>query len=106
MSYPYSFCDAKRYEFMSLVHGPMIVDEYEKKFNELAKYALAFVVDEVDKCTQFEDGLLIEIIASVMVSSNWLDFSKLVEATMRIKRCLAEVESAKGERRCGGQSGQ
>ena len=48
--YPRSFCDAKRNEFMSLVQGDVTIVEYEKKFTELAKYALSFVIDEIDKC--------------------------------------------------------
>ena len=31
--------------------------EYEKKFTELARYALALVTEEVDKCKRFEEGL-------------------------------------------------
>ena len=38
------FYEAKSNEFMSLVQGNMSVAEYEKKFTELAKYVLAFVV--------------------------------------------------------------
>lgn len=42
--YPHVFYEAKSNEFMSLVQGNMSVAEYEKKFTELAKYVLAFVV--------------------------------------------------------------
>ena len=55
--YPHCFCDAKRKKFMSLVQGEMIVTEYEKKFTELAKYALAFVIIEIDKCKRYKDEL-------------------------------------------------
>lgn len=34
---------------MRLVQGNMTVAEYEKKFTELAKYALALIAEEVDK---------------------------------------------------------
>ena len=31
--------------------------EYDKRFTELAKYALDFVTNEVDKCKRFKKGL-------------------------------------------------
>ena len=43
---------------MNLVQEDMTIAEYEKKFNELAKYAIAFVIDETDKCNRFEDSNL------------------------------------------------
>lgn len=46
--YRHSFCDMKRKEFMSLVHGSMSVTKYEKIFIKLAKYIVAFVIDEVN----------------------------------------------------------
>ena len=42
--YHRSFCDTKRDVFMSLVQGYMTVVKYEKKFTELAKYALAIAI--------------------------------------------------------------
>lgn len=55
--YPRSFCDAKRKEFMNLVQGDMTDAKYEKRFTELVKYALAFVIDEADKFKWFEEAL-------------------------------------------------
>lgn len=46
---------------MRLIQEDMIVVEYEKKFTELAKYVLAFVIDEADKCKCFKDRIKIEI---------------------------------------------
>ena len=86
--YPHSFCDAKRNKLMNLVKGELTVAGYEKQFTELAKYALAFVVDETDKCKRFEEGLQTEIIALVTTSMDLFHFSKLVEAAMRVERCM------------------
>lgn len=80
--YPCSFCDEKRKKFMSLLQGDMTVVEYEKIFTELAKYTVDFVIDEVDKCKQFGEGLRIEIRAPITASINWSDFSKLVDVAM------------------------
>ncbi|KAA0062038.1 hypothetical protein E6C27_scaffold89G003760 [Cucumis melo var. makuwa] len=73
---------------MNLVKGELTVAGYEKQFTELAKYALAFVVDETDKCKRFEEGLQTEIIALVTTSMDLFHFSKLVEAAMRVERCM------------------
>ncbi|TYK18952.1 Retrotransposon gag protein [Cucumis melo var. makuwa] len=35
----------------------MAIAEYEKKFRELGKYAISFIMDEEDKCKHFEEGL-------------------------------------------------
>lgn len=67
--YPRLFCDSKRNEFMSLVKSSMIVDEYEKKFNEFTKYVQALVIDVVDTCKHFEDGLRIEIMSPMTTTS-------------------------------------
>ena len=68
--YPLSFCDAKRNGFVNLVQGDTTIVEYEKNFTKLAKYALAFVMDEADKCKHFEDGLRTEIRALVTTNMN------------------------------------
>lgn len=41
---------------MNLIQGDMSIDEYEKSFIKQAKYALAFVLDEADKCKRFGEG--------------------------------------------------
>lgn len=80
--YPRSFCDAKRDKFMNFVQGNLIVAKYEKRFTELTKYALAFVIDETGKCKNFEHKLKAKIMTSVTANMDWLDFAKLFEATM------------------------
>ena len=35
----------------------MTITEYEKKFTELVKYVITFVLDETGKCKRFEEGL-------------------------------------------------
>ena len=90
--YPKSFCDEKRKEFLNLVQGGMTVAEYEKKFTELAKYALALIAEEADKCKRFEDGLRSEIRTPVTASTEWTDFAKLVEAALRVEKSIAGVE--------------
>lgn len=72
--YPRSFYDVKRKEFISLVQGNMTIAEYEKQFIELTKYALAFIVEEADKCKRFEESLRTETKAPVTTSMIGLTF--------------------------------
>lgn len=62
----------------------------KKEYTKLSKYATTIVVDEADRCKRFEKGLPEEIRTLVIASAEWTDFSKLVEAAMRIERSLAK----------------
>lgn len=61
----------------------------------LAKYALIFVIEETDKCKRFEEGLQTKIRASVMTNMDWFDLSKIVEADLRVKRCMTNDTKSK-----------
>ncbi|TYJ96623.1 Retrovirus-related Pol polyprotein from transposon opus [Cucumis melo var. makuwa] len=88
--YPRSFCDAKRNEFLRLAQGSMTVAEYEKKYTELSKYVTRVIEDEVERCKRFREGLREEIRTPMTVCADWNDFSKLVEAALRVEKCLNE----------------
>jgi len=68
----------------------MTVAEYEKKYTELSKYATTVIADETDQCKRFEEGLREEIRTPVTASVECMDFSRLVEAAMRVERSLME----------------
>ncbi|KAA0042457.1 reverse transcriptase [Cucumis melo var. makuwa] len=87
--YPHFFRDAKRNEFLRLIQGSMTVVEYEKKYTELSKYATRVIEDEVERCKRFEEGLK-EIHTPVTSCADWNDFSKLVEAALRVQKSLNE----------------
>lgn len=89
------FLDEKRREFLRLVQGDETVAEYGKKFMELARYAITFIMNEEDKCMHFEEGLRTSIRALVTACAGSLDFSKLVEAAIRIEKCLVEEDEEK-----------
>lgn len=46
--YPCLFVDVKRKEFLNTKQGDMTIAEYEKKFTELTKYTISFIIDEKD----------------------------------------------------------
>ncbi|KAA0025338.1 uncharacterized protein E5676_scaffold718G00190 [Cucumis melo var. makuwa] len=66
---------------MSLIQGDMTIVEYEKRFTELAKYALALVIDETDKYERFQNGLRTKIRASITACIN---SCKVVNIRIRI----------------------
>ncbi|KAK6160496.1 hypothetical protein DH2020_003877 [Rehmannia glutinosa] len=54
---PLSYREKKRWEFIHLKQGSMTVIEYERKFNQLSRYATSLVSTEYDKARCFEQGL-------------------------------------------------
>ncbi|XP_050941530.1 uncharacterized protein LOC127149710 [Cucumis melo] len=88
--YPRSFRDAKRNEFLRLTKGLMTIAEYEKNYTELSMYATRVIEDEVERCKRFEEGLREEIRTPVTACADWNDFSKLVEAALRVEKSLNE----------------
>ncbi|KAA0054924.1 zf-CCHC domain-containing protein [Cucumis melo var. makuwa] len=71
----------------------MTVAEYEKKYIKLSKYATSVIEDEAERCKRFKEGLRGEICTPVTACVDWNDFSKLVEATLRVDKCLNERKS-------------
>ena len=66
----------------------MTLAEYEKKFTELAKYALAFMGDEVDKCRHFVASLHSEICTPVTTSIVCSDIAQMIEVAMRVEKSI------------------
>lgn len=73
----------------------MAIIEYKKRFIELAKYALVFVTDEVDKCKRFEEGMRTEIRAPVTANMDWSNLSKMVKVAMRVEKCMVDDKKNK-----------
>ena len=80
---------------MSLVQGNMTVTEYEKRFTELATYALTFMVDEGVKYKRFEESLHTKVIAPVITNMDWSDFSKLVEVAIGLRDAWLTIRKIK-----------
>ncbi|KAI5324051.1 hypothetical protein L3X38_033124 [Prunus dulcis] len=60
-------------EFLQLEQGIMTVLEYEKKFNDLSKYCLPLVDDEIKKCQLFTMGLKASI-RDIVISQRLTNF--------------------------------
>lgn len=82
----------------------MTVAEYEKRYTKLAKYAMAIIADEMDRGKRFEEDLRKEICTPVTVSVESTNFSKLVEAAMKVEKSLSEEKTEKETFR-GGKPG-
>lgn len=52
---PIVYRDEKQMEFLSLKQGAMSVADYEVKFTQLSRYAIAVLPTEQDKCRCFEE---------------------------------------------------
>ena len=81
--------DIKRSEFLRLVQGSMSVEEYEKKFLDLSRFAISAVGDERERCKRFEEGLRFEIRTTV-TASRYTEFIEIVEAAKRVEHCISE----------------
>ena len=64
------------------------MDEYEKEFSHLSKYAPELVLTEAFRCRKFEDGLhdSIKIYLAPITSLQIVDFYQLVQAAMKVER--------------------
>lgn len=72
-------------EFMTLVQGSMIIEEYERKFSELLRFAPFTVLNEREKCRCFDWGLR-EDIRTIVIEIECTDFGTLIRVTTRIER--------------------
>uniref|UniRef100_A0A9I9EH97 Retrotransposon gag domain-containing protein n=1 Tax=Cucumis melo TaxID=3656 RepID=A0A9I9EH97_CUCME len=48
--YPSTYCEAKRDEFLGLKQGSLSMDEYERKYTELSRYADVIVASKSERC--------------------------------------------------------
>lgn len=67
--------------------------DYEKKFTELSKYTTTIIASEEDCCKRFEGGLRKEIQTLLTACSKWIEFSKLVETTLKVERSLEDEKA-------------
>ena len=83
-----SYKEAKWKQFLNLRQRNLFVDEYEKEFSHLSKYALEEVLIEAFQCRQFENGLNESIIKKYLApvtSLQQVNFYQLVQAAMKVE---------------------
>ncbi|XP_056173892.1 uncharacterized protein LOC130139923 [Syzygium oleosum] len=89
--------EKKLMEFMRLRQGQMTVNQYEREFARLAKFAPTMVENPRDKARRFQDGLKPDL-RSQIVSHNIKDFGKMYERAQIIERDQQERAAASGSR--------
>ncbi|VVA40893.1 PREDICTED: retrotransposon, partial [Prunus dulcis] len=82
--YPQAYQNVKMEEFLQLEQGIMTILEYEKKFNELSKYCLPLVEDEIKKCQLFIMGLKASI-RDIVISQRLTNFGDVVMSASLIE---------------------
>ena len=74
---PQGLIDQKKKEFCKLSQGLMTVDEYQRKFLELSRYAVDDVCTDNRKQEKFREGLRPDI-KLALIAHDWADFAMLV----------------------------
>lgn len=62
--------------------GDLFVIEYEKKFTELARYAMMLVASKMERCKRFEHGLRPQIRTPITTIVVQCDYAELVGAAL------------------------
>ena len=65
-------------DFLALRQGSTIVVEYERRFDELSRYAMKFTSTEANRANRFEQGL-IPVIREKLVALNIRDYGDIVD---------------------------
>ncbi|KAL3617349.1 hypothetical protein CASFOL_038762 [Castilleja foliolosa] len=82
--FPQSYTDQKESEFLHLKQGSMTVTEYERKFNELSRFASHLVNTDARRSARFQRGLQPDI-ARILASHVDLAYSDVVRRAERIE---------------------
>ena len=81
--------------------GNLTLEEYEKEFSRLSKYAPKLVLTETFRCRQFEDGLKesIKRYLTAMTSLQVVNFYQLMQAAMKIEKLEMKSQERNRERK-------
>jgi len=96
--YPQHIRKAKRLEFNKLEQGDMTVEEYYKKFKELATFVVGEKLSDEDKASQFEEGLHIDIV-EMMKTGEPMTVREVYEEAGHAERILNKRKALTGGKR-------
>ncbi|KAH6788127.1 hypothetical protein C2S52_007679 [Perilla frutescens var. hirtella] len=82
--FPRAYRKQKELELINLRQGSMTVMEYERKFNQLSRYALHLVDTEEKKASNFEYGLRSEIAGILAAQGTIATYSEVVERAQAV----------------------
>ncbi|XP_022860377.1 uncharacterized protein LOC111380932 [Olea europaea var. sylvestris] len=81
--FPQSLRDRREAEFLQLKQGKMLLEDYERKFEELSRYALHLVDIEAKKAKRFELGLRPEI-GGIIASHHTTTYREILQPAQSI----------------------
>ncbi|XP_022861777.1 uncharacterized protein LOC111382134 [Olea europaea var. sylvestris] len=76
--FPQSLRDFKESEFLRLKHGNMSLIDYERKFDQLSRYALHLVDTKIKKTRRFEQGLNPDL-SMILMSNRFTSYREMLE---------------------------
>ncbi|XP_022853763.1 uncharacterized protein LOC111375195 [Olea europaea var. sylvestris] len=89
--FPQSLRDQKEVEFLQLTQGSLPLGEYERKFEQLSRYAPHMVNIELTKAKRFEMGLKPEI-KGIITAQQYTIYAKVVHRAQAISNGLGLEE--------------
>ncbi|KAL3640985.1 hypothetical protein CASFOL_015953 [Castilleja foliolosa] len=85
--FPQSYADQKENEFLHLQQGSMTVTDYERKFNELCRFAPHLVSTDARKSMRFAMGLRPEV-DSILAGQGDLPYAELVKRAEKVEASI------------------
>ncbi|XP_022854137.1 uncharacterized protein LOC111375533 [Olea europaea var. sylvestris] len=82
--FPQALRDRKETKFLQLKQGKMALIDYEKKFEQLSRYATHLVDTEQKKARRFELGRRSEI-GGIMASHEFITYSQVLQRVMQFQ---------------------
>lgn len=83
--------DRMKTDFLALRHGNMTVAEYEKRFDELSRYATEFISTEASRAKRFEQGLR-PVIREKLVALKIREYGDLVDRAVIVERDMEDTQ--------------
>ncbi|KAL3645406.1 hypothetical protein CASFOL_010586 [Castilleja foliolosa] len=89
--YPQSYADQKESEFLHLKQGGMSVTDYERKFNELSRFAPHLVSTDAKKSTRFKKSLRPNL-GGILAAQGTLPYTELVKRAEDVEATIGGFE--------------
>ncbi|XP_022881080.1 uncharacterized protein LOC111398401 [Olea europaea var. sylvestris] len=81
--FPQALRDQNETKFLQLKQGKMILEDYQRKFEQLSRYAPYLVATEAKKARRFELGLRPKI-GGILASSQFTTYSRVLQTAQAI----------------------
>ena len=82
--------DRMKAHFLTLLLGSTTVVEYERRFNELSRYAMEFISTKANRAKSFEQGLR-PVIREKLVALKIRDYGDIVDRAALVGRDIKDI---------------